>query len=280
MPSIDDHSIPVDLYPAAGGRRVVVLCHGFKGHRRWGFIPAVAGRLAGAGIAAVAMDFSLNGHHEAGATDAGGDFRDAAAFRANTIARERDDLRRVIAWVRGGADGRLPGGPAVGLWGHSRGGVAVLLAALDDESIRAVVTWSTAAHPDFYTDHQKERWRERGAYEFTDSATGARLAIGIDYLDDLERHAEEYALARRAGSLRAAHLIVHGEQDMVIPVEDAIRLYTTPDMAADKKLIRLATGHTFGYEDGAGPSEAETTATRKTLEWFDEYLPEPSRDTP
>lgn len=280
MPSIDDHSIPLDLYPAAGRGRVVVMCHGFKGHRRWGFIPGLAARLTDAGIAAVAMDFSLNGHHAAGAADALDAFPDPAAFRANTLARERDDLDRVIAWARDGGAGRLARGAAVGLWGHSRGGVAALLAALDDDEIPALVTWSTAAHPDFYTDHQKARWRERGAYEFTDAATGTELAIGVAYLEDLERHTADYALADRARALRAAHLIVHGERDMVIPIDDAMRLYGTPGKAADKQLLRLATGHTFGYEEGAGPSEALTVAERRTVEWFDEYLPVPSPETP
>lgn len=275
VPSLDAYSIPVDLYlpDAAPPERVVVMCHGFKGHRRWGFIPHLAASLVDAGIAALAMDFSLNGHHAAGSADATDAFPAPDAFRANTIAREHDDLARAIAWVRAGGPGRF-GAPVVGLWGHSRGGVAAILAALDDPAVPALVTWSTAAHPDFYSDHQKARWREQGAYEFTDTATGTPLALDVAYLDDLERHAGVYALAERASALRAAHLIVHGEQDMVIPIDDAVRLYDTEGMAADKKLIRLATGHTFGYEGGdAPPSEAQAIATRKTVEWFDEYLP-------
>lgn len=273
IPTCDDHPVVVDIHsPRDPGarKRVVVMCHGFKGHRRWGFIPYLAAQLAGAGITAVAMDFSLNGHLAPGETQVSDDFPSPELFRRNTIRRERDDLAGVLDWVGGGADGAVPRDSAVGLWGHSRGCAAVILAALDLPSIAAVVTWSATAHPDFYTDRQKRRWRERGAYEFTDAATGTELAIGIDYLDDLERHGDEYALAQRAGALRAAHLIVHGEQDMVVPVGDAVRLYEARGTGADKKLLRLATGHTFGYEDGG--SQALARAVRTTVEWFDRHL--------
>jgi pimeloyl-ACP methyl ester carboxylesterase len=264
--TLDDHPVVADIYPA-GGDRVVVMCHGFKGHRRWGFIPRVAESLRDAGITAVAMDFSLNGRIAPGATEPEGGFPDPEAFRRNTVARERDDLRRAIDWARK----HFPPGITVGLWGHSRGGVAAMLAALDDPSIPALVTWSTAAHPDFYTAAQKARWREAGAMDFTDADSKTALSIDVAYLDDLETHAREYALADRAGDLAAAHLIVHGEHDLVIPVADAERLAGAPRQA-DKELLRLPTGHTFGYEGGG---DALERATEATVEWCRERLPSP-----
>lgn len=272
LPTCDEFPVRADIH-AAPGDRVVILCHGFKGHRRWGFIPRLAHALREAGITAIAMDFSLNGRLAPGSaepqTDDAG-FPAPEAFRRNTVARECDDLRRVVAWVRGGGDGRFPPGVAPGLWGHSRGGVVATLVALDDDAIPALVTWSTPAHPDFYTGAQKARWRESGAVEFTDTESKTPLAIDVGYLDDLEAHALEYDLAARAPGLAAPHLVVHGEQDMVIPVAEAARLVARPEAAgADKRLLRLATGHTFGYE---GRGEALERATRETVEWFDRYL--------
>jgi dienelactone hydrolase len=263
--SRDDRPIRVDVGPT-GPSRAVILCHGFKGHRRWGFIPDLARRLGEAGILAVAMDFSLGGH----GPDGGPAFPHPDRFRRNTIARERDDLARVIRWVRQGAGGAASG---LGLWGHSRGGVAVVLAALEDETIPAIVTWSTAAHPDFYTARQKARWRKLGGYEFKDAETGTPLVIGVEYLDDIERNAVEYDLGGRAGTLAAAHLVVHGEQDLVIPVADADVLARGPGARSEKELLRLRTGHTFGYGRGA-PSKAYQVAAASTVEWFDRRLPE------
>jgi dienelactone hydrolase len=274
IPTGNDDAVVVDLHRGESADtpvRTVILCHGFKGHRRWGFIPLVAGRLAAAGIAAIAMDFSLNGRLAPESSHIGPGFPSPEAFRRNTIARECDDLERVIAWVRDGAGGRLDPGP-LGLWGHSRGGVAVLLAALDDPDVAALVTWSVAARPDFYTPRQKREWRERGAMEFTDHESDAALAIDVAYLDDLEAHSERYHLVARVPALRCPCLFVHGEQDMVIPVADARALHDAT--GSDKELLRLATGHTFGYEGGGddAPSAPLDEALRRTTQWFDRYL--------
>jgi dienelactone hydrolase len=269
----DEFPVVADVYEPAGdgpANRAVIMCHGFKGHRRWGFIPTLAQRLAGVGIAAMAMDFSHNGRTPDG--EAG--FIAPDRFAANTIARERADLDAVTSWAREGGGGSIAADARLGLWGHSRGGVAAILAALDDPSIPAIATWSTAAHPDFYTDRQKERWRTDGGYRFTDNETGTPLELGLEYLDDIEGHRDEYGLAQRVEHLRAAHLIVHGDHDLVIPVEDAVSLYETPTMRADKKLLRLLTGHTFGYETKV-VGEALERALATTLEWFDEYLSTP-----
>ena len=41
---------------------------------------------------------------------------------------------------------------------------------------------------------------------------------------------------------------------------------------ADKKLLRLLTGHTYGYDDGRIASEALDNAIKATEEWFEAYL--------
>jgi fermentation-respiration switch protein FrsA (DUF1100 family) len=67
-------------------------------------------------------------------------------------------------------------------------------------------------------------------------------------------------------------LIVHGEHDPTVPVKDSYRYYDTPTIRADKKLLRLLTGHTYGYDDGFIASEALDNATKATVEWFETYL--------
>lgn len=289
IPTRDAHPVLADWYPPLVGdriRRVVIMCHGFKGHRRWGFIPLVAARLAVAGFGVLSIDFSHNGRVPGDGNaveddDAPVRFVAPDLFRANTIARELDDLARVLAWVRDPARGGkalgLAADAAIGLWGHSRGGVVSVLTALDDPGIVALATWSASAHPDHFTERQKAAWREKGELAFRDYASGASLAMGAALLDDIENHRDEYAAADRASALAIPHLIVHGEHDPTVPVTESYRYYDTPTIRADKKLLRLLTGHTYGYEDGFIASEALENATRATVEWFETYLraPEP-----
>jgi len=279
----DGHPVVADGYwPAGTGvdgsvDRAVILCHGFKGHRRWGFIPYLATRLQESGIAAVSIDFSHNGHVASGVTDpniAHTEFVTPDLFRANTLRRERDDLAAVLSWLRDPdpAHPTLGRDAPVGLWGHSRGGISVIHAAMEDPRARAISTWSTGTQPDTYSDRQKASWREAGALEFTDQATGAPLAIGLAYLDEIERDASQYDMVRLAAELRAAHLIIHGERDLAVPIDHGQRLYDTPGFHADKRLLRMLTGHTFGYEAGAPVNDVLAQSASATTDWFREYL--------
>jgi uncharacterized protein len=290
IPTGDAHPVVADWYRptllhAGAVAHVVVMCHGFKGHRRWGFIPAVATRLCAAGFGALAIDFSHNGRipadagttHTIGpdAATATGRYTSPKLFRANTIARELADLQAVIEWIRdpmrGGQALGIDEDAAIGVWGHSRGGVVATLATLADPTIAALVTWSASAHPDHYTERQKEVWREKGELAFTDYATGTRLAMGPALLDDLEENHDAYAVGDRAVELTTPHLIVHGEHDPTVPVAESYRFYDTPTIRADKKLLRLLTGHTYAYEEGV-ESEALKNALKATVDWFDAYL--------
>ncbi|HEX6790671.1 MAG TPA: hypothetical protein VF247_05110 [Candidatus Krumholzibacteria bacterium] len=282
IPTQDAHPVLADWYPPLTSddpvRHIVVMSHGFKGYRRWGFIPLLAARLAAGGFGALAIDFSHNGRVPEDGTPTVSDtpIVAPALFRANTIARELQDLAGVLRWIREPAQGgktlNLAGDVSIGLWGHSRGGVVSILTALEDDSVRALVSWSASAHPDRWTDRQKRQWREKGELSFKDISGGTPLSIDTALLDDIERHREDYAAADRAAGLAIPHLIVHGEHDPTVPVKDSYKYYDTPTIRADKKLLRLLTGHTYGYDDGYIASEALDNATKATLEWFGTYL--------
>jgi dienelactone hydrolase len=282
IPTRDEHPVLADWYPPLinenSVRHIIVMSHGFKGHRRWGFIPLLAARLAGSGFGALAIDFSHNGRVPEDGTPIAGTAQviAPALFRRNTLARELDDLAAVLRWVRDPARGRkilgLDREVGIGLWGHSRGGVVSILTALNDDSISALVSWSASAHPDHYTERQKMLWREKGELAFKDLTSGMALSIDVAALEDIEQHHDDYAAAERARDLAIPHLIVHGEHDPTVPVKDSYRYYDTPTIRADKKLLRLLTGHTYGYDDGYIASEALDNATKATVEWFETYL--------
>jgi dienelactone hydrolase len=272
IPTEDGFAVRGDLYLPVPGEiaGIVVLCHGFKGYRTWGFFPFLAGRLAGAAVAALAIDFCLDG-------DLGGVAR-PDLFRRDTIRREIADLETVLSAIaRNGLGGRVDRRKPLGLFGHSRGAVAATLAACDDEGVGALCTWSCPVHPDHFTPAQKERWRRKGEYDFTDTRDGARLALGIDYLDDLEASRDDYDLVRRVAGLRAPHLIVHGELDLAVGVGSARALYDAETSSDDKRLVIVRTGHTFGVTGDLDASSTDTPralieASDVTVDWFTRHF--------
>ncbi|MFQ5512465.1 MAG: alpha/beta hydrolase family protein [Candidatus Krumholzibacteriia bacterium] len=283
----DNTPVRGDLYlpPSTRPRGVVVLAHGFKGYRTWAFFPYLARSIRDAGMAALAIDFSHNGRGgetgsvaaAAGLDSAASPYPRADLFARNTIRREIADLSAVIRHLGGGGlDAFLAPSPWIGLHGHSRGGVVAILNALEHREVRAVCTWSAPPDPDTFTEKQKEKWRRKGVYDFVLAEDGIPLAVGLDYLDDLERNHEAYHVALRASALRVPLLVVHGEADMVVPVERARELHAAASNVQDKRLLILKTGHTFGisypYSQTDEIPGALAQAVVETVGWFKNRL--------
>jgi uncharacterized protein len=260
----------IDLPEAPGPRPAVVICHGFKGFMEWGFFPALAELLAQRGYVAVRFNFSGSGMRP------GEDWADPDAFRANTHSRELADLLTVLgALGEAIAPGRIDAS-RVGLFGHSRGGGAALLASAHPgwrERIWALVTWAAVADFDRYTAEQKADWRGAGELPVMNTRTGQELALGVGLLEDLETHGGELDLAKAATERRAPWLIVHGEADESVPMEEGDRLFEGGRGTREVIFIPEA-NHTFGARHPfAGPTPHLTTALNETQRWFRRYLP-------
>lgn len=268
----------IDEPAAAGPRPTVVICHGFKGFMDWGFFPALAELLAERGLLTVRFNFSGSGMEpgEDRATDLDG-------FRRNTFSRELEDLDAVIAAIFGEgnapaiAEGRA-NPEALGVFGHSRGGGAVLLGATRGrfaERVRALVTWASVATFDRFDPATRAHWREQGALPVLNARTGQELHLGIELLEDLETHAERLDLESAAGEVAAPWLILHGDADESVPVEEGRTLHraaqTAPSLIQYEEIAGAS--HTFGAQHPfAGPTPALIQAMNVTQGWFRRHL--------
>ncbi len=223
--------------PEGGSDSAVVLIHGFKGFRRWGFFPHLADRLVEDGHAVVSFDFSLNGVGEGGL-----DFDELEAFARNTFTRELAELAQVVEALRGGS---LPGPvpTRIGLLGHSRGGGIGILGARE-LGVDALVTWASVATFRRWDDATCQRWKEAGRIHVANARTNQEMPLDVTLLEDVERNAERLDIEAAAGALDIPWLIVHGDDDQAVPVAEAERL---SHAAPDARLQVIAgAGHTFG----------------------------------
>ena len=166
----------VRLPDGAPATTAVVVAHGFKGFKDWGFFPWLARRLVADGHAVVTFNFSGSG---IGADPL--DFTELEAFASNTYSRELEELAWVVRAVRGGE--LLPLAPrAVGLLGHSRGGGDAVLhaaAAGHGDAVDALVTWAAVASFDRWAEETLEEWRRTGRVFVLNSRTGQHMPLDI-----------------------------------------------------------------------------------------------------
>jgi dienelactone hydrolase len=261
----DGGALRGDVRTAGGARPAVVICHGFKGFKDWGYFPVTADRLARAGFAAVSFNFS-----GAGVGDDGETFDEPERFGRNTYSAQLADLGVVLQSLGSGALGFQPS--AIGLLGHSMGGGVVILRAARDHTIQALVTWASVARfGRLWRDDQISDWRRTGRLEVVNQRTGDVLPLYPAILDDLERNLEALDVLRAAGDVRAPWLIAHGGADETVPVTDAHELASRAPGAA--RLILEHAGHTFGIRHPwSGSTEAFDRLLEATVDWFARHL--------
>lgn len=253
-------------HPEQSPHATVIVVHGFKGFKRWGFFPYLGERLAQSGFASLVLDFSMNG-----IGDEPEQFTRLDLFARNTYSRELDDLRQVIEWVRHEGPEPLRCLP-LGLLGHSRGALPVVVTAAERDDIAAVVTWNGVGRPLRYTGKQLERWEEEGEMEFTNARTGQRMSMAFDFVVDAREQAARLDLGAAARRMRAPHLILHGTRDLAVPLEEADLLRAGRSVREGCEFVPIEGGtHTFGaVHPFAGTTPELERAIELSVRWFEE----------
>lgn len=260
-----------DLHlPAGDGPAPLVLvAHGFKGFRNWGFFPWLTGFLAANGLAALRFDMSHNG---VGRGDASSDFTRLELFEANRVSHELADLGALLAEVRAGAlpCSRRIDAHRIGLLGHSRGGAAVILAGRD-QGVRSIATWASVATT-AYSAEAVAAWRKDGHWDVLNGRTGQLMRVGAGAFEDVEPMRPEHDVERAVAGLGERLLLVHGEADASVPCAASRRL---AELAGEGARLELIAGadHVMNCRHPFEGSTPELEhAARVTADWFSASL--------
>ncbi len=261
-----------EVRTAAGGenRPAVVLCHGFKGFKDWGFFPKLADRLARAGFSAVSFNFAGSGIGPDGES-----FSEPERFGHATFSKDVDDIgllcRRLLD---GELANNLPAPTKVGLFGHSRGGAMSVIYTAGVDHVSALVTWSAIGSVARWPDDIVRQWRQDGKLDIPNARTGDILPLYTDLLDDIEAHKHgKLDLLAGAGRIAVPWMILHGDADETVAVSEAEDLYSaTGDSRAVLQVVPEAS-HTMGSRHPwAGSTEELDFAMGETVGWFTKYL--------
>lgn len=190
-----------------------LFIHGFKGFKDWGAHNLVAEYFAEHGINYVKFNFS----HSGVPADDPKDVTNFEDFANNTPIRELYDLDKVVSFLKSEyQDSKII------LIGHSRGGGISILQACKDLRIEAVITW--AAINDFSSLWKKEQeveWRKKGKIETFNARTKEYMPLNRVLLDDFEQYKNELDIRKSAKELTKPWLIIHGDDDINVPLDVA-----------------------------------------------------------
>lgn len=245
----------------------LVVCHGFKGFKDWGFFPHLCEQLTErTGIPVVSFNFDGSGVRDS-------DFDDLEAFSRNTFSRELWDLEAILDGLAAGRLGNVDVASATrfGLLGHSRGGATCILKAGLRSQVRALVTWASISSVTRYESFA-DRWEAGETVIIPNARTKQDMPLERNVLDDMRANRERLDVLGSAASLRIPVTVVHGTADESVPFSDAWRI---ADAVGDLARLVGVDGGTHTFQAGhpfAGTTPELDEAIDASVELFTRAL--------
>ena len=201
-----------------GAKNIVVLGHGVTGNKDRPFIVALAEGLAAVGIPALRFSFSGNGASE-------------GRFIDSTISKEVDDLCVVLDRLKD---------YAICYVGHSMGGAVGVLRASEDSRIQLLVSLAGMVHTKAFAQREFGDVTPDEGFMWDEPDCPLSQA----YMDDLT---QINTVVDRAPQITVPWLLVHGDEDDVVPIEDSHDILERVD--GQTQLITLeGASHVFSDE--------------------------------
>jgi len=226
----------------------ILMLHGFTGNKTEAhrLFVHVARSLSEYGFIVLRFDFRGSG-------DSDGEFEDM------TLPGEVSDAERALTFL---LRRRNIDRDRVGVIGLSMGGRVAAILASKDKRVKFAVLYSPALGPlrdrslSFMSREKIERLNSGEAVEFFAEGWYIKKTFfeTVDYIVPLDI----------MDSIRVPVLIVHGDRDPIIPVEEAIRAYEKIKGVNKKNELYIVRGgdHTFSKK------EHTQEVIKKTLDWI------------
>jgi putative redox protein len=226
--------------PSENSRHGIILGHCFTCSRHTRILRDLSLALVEEGFKVLRFDFSGNGQSEGNFSESiyskqVGDIKTAASFMS----------AQGVSWI--------------GVAGHSMGAMVALLAASEMDSIKAICTLAAKASAlqsfHFLSEDQIQALRRTGRVNFI--SRGRTLEFTEAFFAD----AAKYDLSSIMPSLPQPLMVVHGDMDEIIPVENAYRILQYKKVNTELTIISGA-DHMFSQD------EHRREVAQRVSQWF------------
>jgi putative redox protein len=220
----------------------VVLGHCFTCSRHTGILRQLAGELSREGFVALRFDFSGNGQSQ-------------GTFDESTYSKQITEMQTAVDII---AD---RGAKWIGLAGHSMGGLIAFLTAAQTDSVKAVSALASRLTGiraiDFLSREQRVALKRTGEVFF--SSRGRSLKLTEKFFAD----SGSFDPIDLLKAFKKPMMVVHGDMDEIIPVEEAYRVRDLSRGRVDLEIVPDA-DHMFSRE------EDRIDISRSVAGWFKE----------
>ena len=219
----------------SNSKPLVLLIHGFRAFKDWGFFPYFAEKIAEFGFFASTVDFSLNT-----LIDKEKCLFDMERFSKNTVTQQITEAKLFLSMLQnenfvGEKFARYWSGD-VYLIGHSLGGALAIMTADGLPSVKKLATICSIFDFDIYTERQKEEWKKNGFKEFTDTTTNQKIRLDVNFLLDRLTYSGEKSLTSVVSRLKIPYYILHTEADATVSPKAATIL---ANAVLDKSFLKM-----------------------------------------
>lgn len=266
----ENRNIKIDLRHQKYHRKVpiIILLHGFKSFRNWGFIPYASEMFSKDSIS-INLDFSWNG-----IKDDKKMIYDVDIFAKNTISSMLYDTNVVINSINNNKINQITNildelwNGEIILFGHSLGGAIAVNTSLKYKNIRKLILWAAISKYFRNSKKQEQEWKEKGKMNFKEQITGQELHLNYSYLEDKENNAEQFHILNNIKQVNIDTLIVHGKQDITVSPKEAEALFK--HSGSDEKILNLikGCGHTFGVSHPYNKKKKQLENALEISQWF------------
>ena len=230
-----------NLHLPQKGAPCILMSHGFESSKDGNKWTALFPRLYNQGFAS--FRFNYRGCGE-GADKSEGDFEDT------TLSARIKDYKAALDYLETNEIDRS----RIGVIGSSFGGMIPLAAR--DNRVKAMVIMATPSNFTPLNDKKRKTLEEKGYYEFE---SGRK--VKPEFFSDIQK----YNILQDVQEIHCPILIVHGSQDELVPVDNAIEIYKNANEPKRLELIE-------GGDHPLGEPEHLERIINLILEWFDQYL--------
>ena len=229
----------------------LIIAHGFKGYKDYGLFPWLAMTAASSGAVSHGFNFS-----HSGMLAGDGPFERTDLFEKDTWNKQVEDLQAVVSYCR---DEALP----TILMGHSRGGVACLLATGRGViQVDHVVTLSAPCTCNPLSEEMRQTLIADGYIESPSSRTDQMLHVGRCFLDEQLQEPEAHDLLKLVEAIDVPVTVIHGTDDQTVAVESGAAIVKAAKKAT---FIAVAGGNHVFNTPNPFPIDGEPTQQLQKL---------------